>query len=522
MTSVANTVTIFFILLVAAFANVQAGTTQAKIDTLLQTFTPGVGKVGCIDFSPRIYPYTWDSGNQPPDSFVDQLLTILHNQTSFRCIMIYDIYENIIRIAKSKGFKVMGIVWLTLDTSDNTNAIQRAITAARDYTDGTIVGFSCGSELAFREGITSTVNSITNHCFNTIRNAGVTIPIGVIDSLKTWNQKWTIASTADFLGVNIYPWYDNTMSDPTCTTPSEAAQQTLNRFKNIQAKYTKKFILTEYGWPGDDTGKSLKFGCGIASNTYQKQVVSQIVELFRVNKYPLSVFTAFRDVSTQVASKAYKKYWGLCMGTAPYTCLSQPTPYQVPTTHAPTAKTTTRAPTTTTKKPTTHAPTTTTKKPTTHAPTTTTKKPATTVKATTTTHAPSTTKAPASCPSGWYSYNFACYKHGAEASYTSATEQCTALGATLAVVSGTAENTFLLNNVNPTDSQSVWLGYKKSGSSYLTTDGKTPTFSNWKTGEPITSQLCVTMIRDRTSSFVGKWKTEACTTARTFICKKAR
>jgi exo-beta-1,3-glucanase (GH17 family) len=646
--------TVVICVLIAACS---AGTTTEKVQTLLQTFTPGSGNVGCVDFSPRVGPYAWGTGLTPPASFIDQLLTIIQTQTPYRCIMIYDVYTDIISVAQSKGFKVLTIVWLSLDTTANTAAAQKAIAAARTYPD-TILGFSCGSELAFRNGITSTVTSVTTTCINTLRNNGVTHPVGVIDSLKTWNAAWSIASQADFMGVNLYVWYDNTASSPTCTTAAEAAQQTLNRFKNVQAKYSKPFIMTEFGWPGADSGSTVTYNCGVSNDATQKIVVNQVIELFRQNSLPLSSFQAFRDKTKGDATSEFKKYWGLCKGDAPYTCVSAPTAFIAPTptlapatakptttaakpttttTKAPTtttatptttttkAPTTTPKPTTTTKAPTTTtaAPTTTTAKPTTtttNAPTTTTttakptttsaptttkapttttaipkptpnptvttcppvpdncpcgvilpdgsvckrcklncptttttaaptttttakptttttKAPTTTPQPTTTTKAPTTSTAkpttttakptPAStsaptCPTNWIKYGNACYMLGTSLlSMTDSQAQCVAMSAKLAVIKTTEENSFVLNSVGNGNAQSAWLGYKLSNTTkYLTIDSQTPSFVNWKIDQPATSLGCVVMVRDSGSSSVGKWKTESCSTDRTYVCKK--
>jgi exo-beta-1,3-glucanase (GH17 family) len=486
-------------------------TTTAKIDALMATFTPGVGKTGCVDFSPRVGPYTWSSGRKPTAAFIDQLLTIIQTQTSYKCIMIYDIWSDILRVAHAKGFKVLGIIWLTTTASDNSAAISRAITASRDYAS-TIVGFTCGSELAFREGTTTTVSNILANCLSTLRGNGVTHPIGYIDSLKTYNAGWSIANNADFLGVNIYPWYDNVMTNPTCTTPAEAASETLARFQRVQARYpTKKFILTETGWPGAPSGKTLTYGCGLASDKYQKQVIGETVELFRKNNLPMSTFSAFREADKD-PTKLYKNHWGVCLGAAPYTCVSQPKAYVAPTlapAKATTAKPTTKAPVTT-AKPTTKAPT----------PKLTTKAPVTTAKPTTKAPTPKPTPAPArSCASGWSYYGGNCYKVTQSGTFAATQQICATLGASIAVVQSALENSFL-TSVTPTIYQSCWLGYKKSGTKFVTTAGATMPYTNWKADEPNLANGCVTQIRDPLSINVKKWKTDSCTVSRIAVCKK--
>jgi exo-beta-1,3-glucanase (GH17 family) len=491
-------------------------TPLAKIDKLLEAFTPGPTTYGCVDFSQRVGPYAGFTGTPAPISFIEQLLTILYTQTPYRCIMIYDVSTNIISVAEKLGFKVLSIVWLSLVPSENTAAQQRAITAAKQFPN-TLLGFSCGSELAFRNGVTDQVTSVTTSCINSLRASGVTLPIGVIDSFMSWNAGWqSVANIADFLGVNLYVWYDNTNTPPTCTYAAVAAHQTLVRYQRLQAKYAQRFIMTEFGWPGGSG--SLTYNCGICKDDLQRDTVSQIIALWRANKYPLSTFQAFRDKAKGDSTTLFKKYWGVCLGDPPYTCVSPPH-MGVTDTFAPA---TTTNPTTTTVKPTTAKPTTTVK-PTTHAPTTTAKLTTTTTKAPTTKTPTATTKAPtATCPTNWSRFEQSCYLlPNTMMNQNDAQNYCKSLGGSLATITSAAENSFVLSSVNPTNLQSAFLGYKKVGSQYLTLTSQTPTYTNWKSDQPITTSDCVVMVRDKVSTSVGKWKTENCATSRTFVCKKS-
>jgi hypothetical protein len=221
------------------------GASAQRIRNLLETFTPGPTSAGCVDFSSHVNPYSWGTGSPPPTSFTDQLLDVILTQTPFRCIMIYDIYTDIIAAAQTKGIKVLTIIWLTLDPNANAAQLTKAVAASVQYPT-TIVGFSCGSELAYRNGLTDQVSEITLDCLYGLKAQGVLQPIGVIDSLKTYNYNWTaIAANVDFFGVNIYVWYDNTMSPPQCLTVDRAASQTLSRFRSVQARYPLfPFIMT--------------------------------------------------------------------------------------------------------------------------------------------------------------------------------------------------------------------------------------------------------------------------------------
>jgi hypothetical protein len=183
------------------------GASAARVRNLLSTFTPSADKSGCVDFSHKVDPYGWGTGLTPPKEFIDQLLTIILTQTPYRCIMIYDVYPDVIAEAEEKGFKVLVIIWLTLDPVANSAGMTKAYQVSRQY-PATIVGFSCGSELGFRNlgpnGLTDEVSKITLDCLYGLKQQGVIQPIGVIDSLKTYNYNWTeIAANVDFFGVNM-------------------------------------------------------------------------------------------------------------------------------------------------------------------------------------------------------------------------------------------------------------------------------------------------------------------------------
>ncbi len=172
------------------------------------------------------------------------------------------------------------------------------------------------------------------------------------------------------------------------------------------------------------------------------------------------------------------------------------------------ASTTTRAPTTTT----TRTPTTTARVTTT---TTTTRAPTTT-----TTLAP--TESPIndrSCSSGWSKFGDSCYLvNGALATWNNAKAACNALGSSLAEIQSEAENSFLLT-LNSRNLQSAWLGLSAVNGVIVNDAGQVPSFTYWRP-DISTSSGCVVQIRDTVSSNVGKWKTESCTAARIYVCKK--
>ncbi len=210
---------------------------------LVAAFTPNTQTAGCISFSHHIPPYT-DRTYIPPAEWTFYLLSVVKTQTLHRCIILYNIYPEILEQAKKLDMKALSIISLSSNTTTNQAGIEAAISLAQAYPE-TLLGISCGNELA-KYGITDAVISITRNCIFSLRARGVSHPIGVMDTLKTYNTGWfAIQDYVDFMGVNIYPWFDNAGG---CLKANIAANQTMRRYIATKDRYYKPIIMTEAGW----------------------------------------------------------------------------------------------------------------------------------------------------------------------------------------------------------------------------------------------------------------------------------
>ena len=86
--------------------------------------------------------------------------------------------------------------------------------------------------------------------------------------------------------------------------------------------------MTEFGWPsGPENGTStnLKTGqrCGVASKSNQKLVIESTFKQLAKKKWSGTVFEAFSENWKPAEEGPFGSYWGLCQGTAPYTCVNQ-------------------------------------------------------------------------------------------------------------------------------------------------------------------------------------------------------
>lgn len=288
----------------------------------------------CVAFSPYVAGYDPEFGPHPPPSLIDTLLDVVVNQAGFRCIMTHGVLNGLdytFEAAKSRGVKVIAIVWLDRDTSVNEASITLGIQKASQYPD-TIIRISCGSEVRLRHGVT-VAEPIIRNCIQRFKTAGVTQPIGYIDTWWEWCnaawpcQQWTLANDVDWIGINVFPWWENKYSGLfTCTAASQAPDFHITRFQDLIARYPQKeVLLTEFGWPAcpegySETNQYTGERCGVASEANQFLVVEGTLSKLEQLGLPGVVFEAFREPWKARKEGPVGPCWGICEETPPYTC----------------------------------------------------------------------------------------------------------------------------------------------------------------------------------------------------------
>jgi exo-beta-1,3-glucanase (GH17 family) len=266
-------------------------------------------------------------------------MTNLVQTTNYRTIMVYSLDIYIAQIAESLGVKVLGIIYLTADWTSNGNNINMGIQAATQYPN-TVVGISCGNEAGANNGATPSTAAFINNCISSVRQAGVKQPVGVIDTPSSWlgsgNTPWTdVAKNVDWIGANIYPWFDNMFWNPPfqCNTPQNVGQMTYQMYSTIETMYPNvPIFLTEAGWPTSPTGSAVAsppnqssgVTCTTASAADQRMGAQNIVNVFRQNKKPMNLFSSYQEAWKAQNSYSFEQFWGVCSGTPPYSCANAP------------------------------------------------------------------------------------------------------------------------------------------------------------------------------------------------------
>jgi len=301
-----------------------AGPASRETEFTVGTMVPPSTALRCVAFGPYVAHYSPRTGPHPPPEVIDALVRHIATTTDFNCLMTYGVLNGLdytFEAARRYGLKVIAIVWLDGVPDDNAS-IDRGILRAKEYTD-TIVRVACGSELRVRHRGAVAAEIITA-CAIRLRAAGVTQPVGTNDTWwslcdEQWPcRPWLALSTLDWVGANIFAWWENRFSGLfPCITAAEAPAFTVTRLQDVRSTYAgRETISTEFGWPAGPEGyretneRTGAPGCGVASMANQRQVVTDTVHLLRQLNLPYVVFSAYRE-PWKIIEGPVGPWWGI-------------------------------------------------------------------------------------------------------------------------------------------------------------------------------------------------------------------
>jgi len=292
------------------------------------------GALQCAAFSPYVGKLNPDYGAHPSKELIDQLLDKLIKETPFRCIMTYGVMNGLeytFAAAEARKLKVIAIIWLDDDIAVNSHSIASGIEVAKAYPK-TIIKLSCGSEVRTRHGYA--FDGEITRCIDSLHKAGVSQPITTIDTWWEWCNRTTpchqtnFGAQVDWIGTNVFPWWENKYSGVfPCTPAKKAADFHIARLQDIRRTYPgKEVILTEFGWPngpegGIEINKLTQQQCGVAGIKNQALVVKSTFKKLAEKSWSGVVFEAFSENWKSSAEGDFGNFWGICEGEPPYTCI---------------------------------------------------------------------------------------------------------------------------------------------------------------------------------------------------------
>jgi exo-beta-1,3-glucanase (GH17 family) len=319
-----------FFLLLLSLLLMTAGTAGAADKKTAHRAPP---PLQCVAFSPYVGTINPDYGPSPPKELIDTLLDKIVKETPFRCIMTYGVLNGLdytFTAAQARHLKVIAILWLDKDSKVNSQSISTGIHLAKTFAD-TIIKLSCGSEVRTRHGYQ--FDGEISRCLQALREAKVTQPITTIDTWWEWCnrslhcEKTLFSDQVDWIGINIFPWWENTFSPlHSCTPAGQAADFHLARLHEVRtANPNKAVMITEFGWPNGPAkaeSVNVKTGqrCGVASAENQALVVQSTFKKLAQEHLSGTVFEAFSENWKPSNEGDFGKYWGICQGEPPFAC----------------------------------------------------------------------------------------------------------------------------------------------------------------------------------------------------------
>lgn len=322
-----------FLLIAILFGNQPSLAQETSMLAAMSDIPAQAKALQCAAFSPYVGQLSPLDGPPPSKQLIETLLDKLIAETPFRCIMTYGVtdgLEHIFAVARQRQLKVISIIWLDFDIAANSRSIAKGIEMALTYPD-TIIKLSCGSEVRTRHG--KKFDREILRCINDVREAGVTQPITTIDTWWEWCDRKAIcqpnlfADKVDWIGSNIFPWWENKFSGVhPCTTAEHAADFHIDRLIELRQTYPdKEVIVTEFGWPngpegGTEFNNETDQHCGIANHANQTLVVQSTFERLAERNWSGVVFEAFSESWKPGSEGLFGSYWGICQGVSPYVC----------------------------------------------------------------------------------------------------------------------------------------------------------------------------------------------------------
>jgi len=177
-------------------------------------------------------------GDQITEEQIVKRLKVLVNHTEWiRVFSCTNGYENIPKIAKEMGFKVMMGAWIGKDKAENRKEIQSLISLCNN---GLVDMAAVGNEVLFRGDIDQ--NTLIGY-INEVRKNTNGIAISYVGIYNEFSDYPNLIDACDKILINCYPFWEGAHIEHA----SVYLQEMYNKTKAIAKG--KEVMITESGWP---------------------------------------------------------------------------------------------------------------------------------------------------------------------------------------------------------------------------------------------------------------------------------
>lgn len=219
----------------------------------------------------------------------------------FRCVRTYSVSEGldeVPRIARQLGLKVMLGLWISSHGPTNDKEIAHGINVANEYSD-VVTAIIVGNEVLLRHEQTP---AQLLELINRVR-AGTSIPVTYADVWEFWLRNAELANFTNFVTVHILPyWEDNPVG----------IDHALDHVQSIYAKVrvafpNKSVFIGETGWPSAGRPRLT----AMPSPQNQARFIREFVVYAEREKIPYNLIEAFDQPWKRLQEGTVGGYWGL-------------------------------------------------------------------------------------------------------------------------------------------------------------------------------------------------------------------
>jgi exo-beta-1,3-glucanase (GH17 family) len=238
---------------------------------------------------------------QSPGSIISEeqirkRMEIIKPYTSWiRTFSCTDGHENIPRIAKEYGIKVMAGAWLGDDREHNEEEIENLIRVVRE---GNADLVAVGNEVLYRGELTE------QELLEYIHRVKLQVPeasVGYVDAYYEFVNRPAITEACDVLFINCYPFWEG------CHIDYSLVYMKNMYFSVVQAARGKRIVISETGWP--DKGKAFKASEPSTDNALRYFINTQRWSL--EEKIEIMYFSSFDEAWKIEKEGDVGAFWGI-------------------------------------------------------------------------------------------------------------------------------------------------------------------------------------------------------------------